>query len=116
MNTHEEEFNPITVLRPLSHLVRNGDKDGLVEVRRVSQIRLGGKNPRPSVHIQSYAVAKAQFEKLYLDTLLDMCEGNVSHACRVSKVGRKQFYVLMAKTGVKPDRQARKEKKRCKYW
>jgi DNA-binding NtrC family response regulator len=85
----------------LSDLVPN--REGVVKTR-LRDKKCEGYYLPPIIKVPSYAEAKKEFEKHYLEKLLEVCEGNVSQAARVSRVERKQFYALMARAGVQPKR------------
>jgi two-component system, NtrC family, response regulator GlrR len=52
--------------------------------------------------IPSFKEAKRAFERRYVSGLLRRCEGNISHAARLAKKDRKDFYDVIRRTGVDP--------------
>ena len=52
--------------------------------------------------IPSFKDAKRAFERRYVSGLLRRCEGNISHAARLAKKDRKDFYDVIRRTGVDP--------------
>jgi len=48
----------------------------------------------------AYDEARAQFERDYLKSILDMAEGNVSEAARLSGIPRQNLYVRMKRWGI----------------
>jgi len=52
--------------------------------------------------VPSFREAKRAFEARYVQTLLRLCEGNISQAARLAKKDRKDFYDVIRRTGVDP--------------
>jgi len=52
--------------------------------------------------IPSFKEAKRAFERRYVSGLLKRCAGNISHAARLAKKDRKDFYDVIRRTGVDP--------------
>ena len=52
--------------------------------------------------VLSFKDAKRAFETRYVVGLLRRCGGNISHAARLAKKDRKDFYDVMRRTGVDP--------------
>jgi len=52
--------------------------------------------------VPSFKEAKRAFERRYVSGLLRRCEGNISHAARLAKKDRKDFYDVIRRTGVDP--------------
>ena len=52
--------------------------------------------------VPSFKEAKRAFERRYVSGLLKRCEGNISHAARLAKKDRKDFYDVIRRTGVDP--------------
>ncbi len=48
--------------------------------------------------------AKVEFEKQYVMELLKLTKGNVAEAARIAGKNRKDFYKLMDRVKVKPER------------
>lgn len=55
-----------------------------------------------SIPIIPFAEARSHFERDYLVRLLKMTEGNVSHAARIAKRNRTDFYKLLARNNIEP--------------
>ena len=53
-------------------------------------------------HVPSFKEAKRAFERRYVSGLLRRCAGNISHAARLAKKDRKDFYDVIRRTGVDP--------------
>lgn len=56
------------------------------------------------MNIQTYKEARLIFERDYVIKMLNYCEGNISQAARLAKKDRKDFYLLIKRTGVNPNR------------
>jgi two-component system response regulator GlrR len=52
--------------------------------------------------VPSFKEAKRAFERRYVSGLLRRCAGNISHAARLAKKDRKDFYDVIRRTGVDP--------------
>lgn len=52
--------------------------------------------------VPSFREAKRAFESRYVESLLRLCEGNISQAARLAKKDRKDFYDVIRRTGVDP--------------
>jgi two-component system response regulator GlrR len=52
--------------------------------------------------VPSFKEAKRAFERRYVSVLLRRCGGNISHAARLAKKDRKDFYDVIRRTGVDP--------------
>jgi two-component system, NtrC family, response regulator GlrR len=52
--------------------------------------------------VPSFRDAKRAFEARYVQSLLRLCEGNISQAARLAKKDRKDFYDVIRRTGVDP--------------
>jgi DNA-binding NtrC family response regulator len=61
-----------------------------------------------SRHRESFRIAKGrvvqQFERAYIEHLLTVCEGNVTHAAHEAKKNRRAFFELIRKHRIEPDR------------
>lgn len=56
----------------------------------------------PSQEIMSFSDAKAKFEREYLCRLLQITSGKVSHAARIAKRNRTEFYRLLGRHNIDP--------------
>jgi two-component system response regulator GlrR len=56
----------------------------------------------PPDEIPSFKDAKRAFERRYVTSLLQRCDGNISRAARLAKKDRKDFYDVIRRTGVDP--------------
>jgi two-component system response regulator GlrR len=52
--------------------------------------------------VLSFKEAKRAFETRYVEGLLQRCGGNISHAARLAKKDRKDFYDVIRRTGIDP--------------
>jgi two-component system response regulator GlrR len=52
--------------------------------------------------VPSFRDAKRAFEARYVQSLLRLCDGNISQAARLAKKDRKDFYDVIRRTGVDP--------------
>jgi two-component system response regulator GlrR len=52
--------------------------------------------------VPSFREAKRAFESRYVESLLRLCDGNISQAARLAKKDRKDFYDVIRRTGVDP--------------
>jgi two-component system response regulator GlrR len=52
--------------------------------------------------VLSFKEAKRAFETRYVIGLLRRCSGNISHAARLAKKDRKDFYDVIRRTGIEP--------------
>jgi len=52
--------------------------------------------------VPSFRDAKRAFESRYVESLLRLCDGNISQAARLAKKDRKDFYDVIRRTGVDP--------------
>jgi two-component system response regulator GlrR len=52
--------------------------------------------------VPSFRDAKRAFEARYVESLLRLCDGNISQAARLAKKDRKDFYDVIRRTGVDP--------------
>jgi two-component system response regulator GlrR len=52
--------------------------------------------------VPSFREAKRAFEARYVESLLRLCDGNISQAARLAKKDRKDFYDVIRRTGVDP--------------
>ena len=59
---------------------------------------------RPSEDLESFDEARRRFERDYLVQLLKLTGGNVTHAARLAKRNRSDFYSLLARNGIDPAR------------
>ena len=57
---------------------------------------------RRADRVPSFREAKRAFEARYVESLLRLCEGNISQAARLAKKDRKDFYDVIRRTGVDP--------------
>jgi two-component system response regulator GlrR len=57
---------------------------------------------RPSEDLESFDEARRRFERDYLVQLLKLTGGNVTHAARLAKRNRSDFYSLLARNQVDP--------------
>jgi two-component system response regulator GlrR len=55
-----------------------------------------------SDRVPSFRDAKRAFEARYVQSLLRLCDGNISQAARLAKKDRKDFYDVIRRTGVDP--------------
>jgi two-component system response regulator GlrR len=55
-----------------------------------------------SDRVPSFRDAKRAFEARYVESLLRLCDGNISQAARLAKKDRKDFYDVIRRTGVDP--------------
>ncbi|MBI1396820.1 MAG: response regulator [Betaproteobacteria bacterium] len=58
----------------------------------------------PSTELQPFEKARGQFEREYLSRLLKMTNGNVTHAARLAKRNRTEFYKLLHRHHLLPAR------------
>ena len=58
----------------------------------------------PSVEVLSFAQARDRFERDYLVGLLKLTDGNVADAARLAERNRTDFYRLLQKHSLGPDR------------
>jgi two-component system response regulator GlrR len=56
----------------------------------------------PSDRVPSFREAKRAFEARYVETVLRLCDGNISQAARLARKDRKDFYDVIRRTGVDP--------------
>jgi two-component system response regulator GlrR len=56
----------------------------------------------PSGSVPSFREAKRAFEARYVETLLRLCDGNISQAARLARKDRKDFYDVIRRTGIDP--------------
>jgi two-component system response regulator GlrR len=56
----------------------------------------------PGDRVPSFREAKRAFEARYVQTLLRLCDGNISQAARLARKDRKDFYDVIRRTGVDP--------------
>ena len=56
----------------------------------------------PSERVPSFREAKRAFEARYVQTLLRLCDGNISQAARLARKDRKDFYDVIRRTGIDP--------------
>jgi two-component system response regulator GlrR len=56
----------------------------------------------PSDRVPSFREAKRAFEARYVQTLLRLCDGNISQAARLARKDRKDFYDVIRRTGIDP--------------
>jgi two-component system response regulator GlrR len=56
----------------------------------------------PSTELQPFEKARGQFERDYLARLLKMTNGNVTHAARLAKRNRTEFYKLLHRHHLQP--------------
>jgi two-component system response regulator GlrR len=68
----------------------------------VAQDMILSSQPPGEIKLKSLKVAKKDFEKNYLLQLLQLTQGNVSRAARLSGKYRADFYVLLKKYNLKP--------------
>jgi two-component system response regulator GlrR len=57
-----------------------------------------------TAEVPSFKEAKRAFETRYVEGLLRRCGGNISRAARLAKKDRKDFYDVIRRTGVDPQR------------
>ena len=58
----------------------------------------------PEVEVLPYAEARQRFERDYLVGLLKLSDGNVADAARLAERNRTEFYRLLQKHGLAPER------------
>jgi two-component system response regulator GlrR len=58
----------------------------------------------PELGVLPYAQARRRFERDYLVGLLKLCDGNVADAARLAERNRTEFYRLLQKHGLAPER------------
>lgn len=56
----------------------------------------------PGDRVPSFREAKRAFEARYVETLLRLCDGNISQAARLARKDRKDFYDVIRRTGIDP--------------
>jgi two-component system response regulator GlrR len=56
----------------------------------------------PSERVPSFREAKRAFEARYVETVLRLCDGNISQAARLARKDRKDFYDVIRRTGIDP--------------
>lgn len=56
----------------------------------------------PSEQLPSFREAKRAFEARYVETVLRLCDGNISQAARLARKDRKDFYDVIRRTGIDP--------------
>jgi two-component system response regulator GlrR len=56
----------------------------------------------PGDRVPSFREAKRAFEARYVQSLLRLCEGNISQAARLAQKDRKDFYDVIRRTGIDP--------------
>jgi len=56
----------------------------------------------PGDRIPSFRDAKRAFEARYVQSLLRLCDGNISQAARLAQKDRKDFYDVIRRTGIDP--------------
>jgi two-component system response regulator GlrR len=56
----------------------------------------------PSERVPSFRDAKRAFEARYVETVLRLCDGNISQAARMARKDRKDFYDVIRRTGIDP--------------
>ncbi|MEB2343132.1 MAG: sigma 54-interacting transcriptional regulator [Deltaproteobacteria bacterium] len=78
-------------------------------VRQAVRLTGGGAIPAealmlaaPSEHVPSFREAKRAFEARYVETVLRLCDGNISQAARLARKDRKDFYDVIRRTGIDP--------------
>jgi two-component system response regulator GlrR len=78
-------------------------------VRQAVRLSGGGAIPAealmlaaPSEHVPSFREAKRAFEARYVETVLRLCDGNISQAARLARKDRKDFYDVIRRTGIDP--------------
>lgn len=78
-------------------------------VRQAVRLAGGGAIPAealllaaPSEHVPSFREAKRAFEARYVETVLRLCDGNISQAARLARKDRKDFYDVIRRTGIDP--------------
>jgi two-component system response regulator GlrR len=78
-------------------------------VRQAVRLAGGGAIPAealmlaaPSENVPSFREAKRAFEARYVETVLRLCDGNISQAARLARKDRKDFYDVIRRTGIDP--------------
>lgn len=78
-------------------------------VRQAVRLAGGGAIPAealllaaPSEQVPSFREAKRAFEARYVETVLRLCDGNISQAARLARKDRKDFYDVIRRTGIDP--------------
>ena len=56
----------------------------------------------PGGRVPSFREAKRAFEARYVQSLLRLCDGNISQAARLAQKDRKDFYDVIRRTGIDP--------------
>lgn len=78
-------------------------------IRQAVRLAGGGAIPAealllaaPSEQLPSFREAKRAFEARYVETVLRLCDGNISQAARLARKDRKDFYDVIRRTGIDP--------------
>lgn len=78
-------------------------------IRQAVRLAGGGAIPAealmlsaPSEQVPSFREAKRAFEARYVETVLRLCDGNISQAARLARKDRKDFYDVIRRTGIDP--------------
>jgi two-component system response regulator GlrR len=78
-------------------------------VRQAVRLAGGGAIPAEALmlaasseHVPSFREAKRAFEARYVETVLRLCDGNISQAARLARKDRKDFYDVIRRTGIDP--------------
>jgi two-component system response regulator GlrR len=78
-------------------------------VRQAVHLTRGGAIPAealllaaPTDQVPSFREAKRAFEARYVQTVLRLCDGNISQAARLARKDRKDFYDVIRRTGIDP--------------
>jgi DNA-binding NtrC family response regulator len=78
--------------------------DAILAMGRLPQLGTTTPGPTQGGTLQKYRVAReavlAQFEKAYLTSLVERCEGNVSRAAREAAMDRSYLSQLLARHGL----------------
>ena len=94
-------------VRELQHVIERALLLGRGPVIAADEIDLPGA-PDRSAEEESFRRAKErvvrQFERSYIERLLETFEGNVTHAALEAKKNRRAFFALMRKHGIEPQR------------
>lgn len=88
-------------VRQLRMVVREIASTGAGPVITPEQVQ-EARGQTPS--LQSFDEARDEFTRSYLVQLLQITEGNVSHAARLAKRNRTDFYKLLARYEIEPER------------
>jgi two-component system response regulator GlrR len=94
-------------VRELQHVIERAVLLAVGPTLSQEDIDISGDGTDPQ-RDESFRAAKArvvqQFERSYIEHLLAVCEGNVTHAAKEAKKDRRAFFSLIRKHGIAPER------------